>query len=122
MIDIVKYKKSDTYNAPDITITLSAPHRGKQYGLITMRNDVWKAFETGYVKLSYDAPKGRLYMWESDKKDGYHMYARGADKAKSKNRYLRIGQRSFLDLINSLIGDYNLNYDSYCDGYYIAVQ
>ena len=86
-----------------------------------MRNDVWKRFNSGYVKFAYDEQNKRLYMTDSNKKEGYRMYARSVNLEQSKNRYLRIGQKSFVDMVRDLIGDYDMEYDSELKSFYIQI-
>lgn len=121
MIEIVKHKKSKSYNTPDVSINLSEVRGVKQFGLITMRNDVWKRFSTGYVKFAYDEQSKRLYMTDGNKKEGYRLYARSINPEQSKNRYMRISQKSFVDMVRDLIGDYDMEYDTGTGWFYIEI-
>lgn len=120
MIEIKKHERAREFS--DITITMSDnTGQRKQFGLVTFRNDVWKQFGSEYVKFMYDEKKGRLYMFGSDKKEGYHMYSRSSIPEKSKNRYLRVGQKAFVDMIRDLIGDYDVRYDGRMKAHYVQI-
>lgn len=60
-------------------------------------------------------------MYGSDKRDGFHMYSRSSIPEKSKNRYLRVGQRAFVDMIKDLIGDYSVEYDNDIKAHYVQI-
>lgn len=123
MTEIIKWKKGKDYNPPDVTINISAPHgSGKVYGLVTFRNNVWKRFNSDYVKLTYEDKRGRLYMIGSDRKEGYRMFARSVQADRSKNRYMRIGQKAFTDMVKDLIGDYDFQYDKRRGAFYVEVR
>lgn len=119
---IEKWRKQGL-NAPDVTITMSgAKYQDRNFVLITLRNDCFKKFPSGYVAFDYSNPAGRLYMRDSGKEDGYRMYMRSKDPKQSRNRYMRIGQQAFYEMVKDLIGDYKLEYDSAQRAYYVNTR
>lgn len=119
---IEKWRKQ-RLNAPDVTITMSgAKYQDRNFVLITLRNDCFKKFPSGYVAFDYSRPTGRLYMHDGGKEDGYCMYMRSKDPKQSRNRYMRIGQQAFYEMVKDLIGDYKLEYDSVQKAYYVDTR